>query len=450
MKRVFAMAIFKKMRGFNFGLVLAVLLDCAMGVQSSEATDYSVVSPLRIIDTIPQPDAGIINSARVHDDTSFAVLIETEQGINLNDPDSIRFLISDGEFGLYERNLISPSVRLVEVARDPSRATLVWAVYDRSLDPMLPPVYALDTIVNIFVEVEDLYQNEISGTAGRFKFKIESDSEQAHAFNNLPESVFFNTENPIDIHDSGIEIVSGVLTGARILYNANEPLLPAFGPMDEIEPLALGGEQAVGSPLNLMPHTVFNRPLKLYIPFPEATDITSLDIYYHNGVQWLAACDVDGNILPGGEGWMVPGSRVNHPEQSPPQIEIEVYHFSAAQAVVSGTSTTTGNTHHEKSGSGAVVYVSCFIDTAASESITVFNLLSLLVPIIFATLFSYSFFKKLINVLTRSNIVNFYGLIIASNLIDDPESFCTHRQIAGKFLFKSFAGKGVLLKILNF
>jgi hypothetical protein len=386
------MTISKILRDYYFGMIFAALINCAMAIQISEAADLfdtnaeSVVAPLRIIDTIPQPDAGIINSTRVHDDTSFAVLIETEHGINLIDPGSIRFLISDGEFDPYERNLISSAVRVVEVANDSSPATLVWAVYDRSLEPMLPPVYALDTIVKISVEVEDLYHNQIFASADQFEFKIESDSEQAHAFNNLPESAFFKTENPIDIHDSGIEIVSGVLTGARILYNANEPLLPAFGPMDEIEPLALGGEQAVGSPLNLMPHTVFNRPLKLYIPFPEATDITSLDIYYHNGVQWLAACDAGGNILPGGKGWMVPGSRVNHPEQIPPQIEIEVYHFSAAQALASGTSSTTGNTHHNTSGSGATVYVSCFIDTAASESLSVFSLLGWFVPMISAAL----------------------------------------------------------------
>lgn len=372
------------MRLVNFGMIFAVLIHCAMAIQISDAADLfaansdPVTPPLRIIDTIPQPGAGIINSTRIHDDTSFAVLLETEHGIDLTDPDSIRFWISDGELDLYERNLISSAVRVVEVANDSSPATLVWAVYDRSLEPMLPPVYALDTIVQIFVEVEDLYDNEISATAGHFKFKIESDSEQAHAFNQLPESVSFNFEDSTEIHDSGIEIVSGVLTGARILFSANEPLLPAFGPLDEIETLARSREQAVGIPLNLMPHTVFNRPLKLYIPFPEATDITNLDIYYHNGVQWLAACDADGNILPGGEGWMVPGSRVNHPEQIPPQIEIEVYHFSAAQAVVSGTSSTTGNTHHKKSGSGAVVFVSCFIDTAASGSKTGFRLLGFL------------------------------------------------------------------------
>ena len=369
-----------------------VLIGFAMGIQISEAAAYladsspSTVSPLKIIDTIPQPDAGIINSARVHEDTSFAVLVETEHGIDLADPDSIRFWISDGEFDIYERNLSSAAVRVVEVAKDSSQATLVWAVYDRSLDPVLPPVYALDTIVQISVKAEDIYRNEIPANVGHFKFKIESDSQQAHAFDHLPESVSFNDGNSTEIHDSGIEIVSGVLTGARILYSADEPLLPAFGPVDEIESLALRGEQAVGMPLNLMPHTVFDRPIKLYIPFPEGTDLTDLDIYYYNGVRWQAACDAGGNILPGGEGWMVPGSRVNFPELSPPQIEIEVYHFSAAQAVVSETSSTTGNTYHKNSGSGAVVYASCFIDSAASESNMGFSLLGLLVPLIFATL----------------------------------------------------------------
>ena len=387
------MAIFKKLRDFNFGWILVLSIGCAMGIQISEAADFltgtspAIVSPLKIIDTIPQPDAGIINSARVYEDTSFAVLIETEHGINLNDPDSIRFLISDGEFDPYERNLSSAAVRVVEVAGASSPATLVWAVYDRSLDPMLPPVYALGAIVNIFVEVEDLDHNEISAAAGHFKFKIESDGEQAHAFSHLPESVSFNTENSTEINDATIEIVSGVLAGARILYSADEPLLPAFGPLDEIESLDLSGEQAVGIPLNLAPHTVFNHPVKLYVPFPEETDITALDIYYHNGVQWMAACDAGGNLLPGGEGWMVPGTRVNHPELVPPQIEIAVYHFSAAQAVVSGTSTTTDDTHYQKSGSGAVVYVSCFIDTAASGSETGISLLGLLVPMIYFMLF---------------------------------------------------------------
>jgi hypothetical protein len=128
-----------------------------------------------------------------------------------------------------------------------------------------------------------------------------------------------------------------------------------------------------------MPHTVFNNPVKLYIPFADGTDVTALDIHYFNGLRWLPACDAGGNLLPGGEGWMVPGSRVNHPDQSLPFIEIEVYHFSAAQAVVSGSSTTTDYRHNQSSGSGAAVYAECFIGSAATEGASIYWVLVLLV-----------------------------------------------------------------------
>jgi hypothetical protein len=360
-------------RYYNCILILVALINFATGYQGSEAADTMPGSAtafallLRIIDTIPQPYAGIHHLTRVYDDTSVAVLIESVHGFDLTDSDSIRFFISEGDFETYERNLISPAVRVVEVDNGSSPMNLVWAVYDRSLDPILPPFYGLDTIVQIFVEVEDKYGNRIITSKSRFEFKIESDSAQANAFDHLPESVSFRIDNSFENYDSGIEIVNGPLTGASILYSADEPILPAFGPTDEIEPAASAGKQAVGIPLNLMPHTVFNNPVRLNIPFPSGTDVTELDIYYHNGLHWLAACDAAGNILPGGEGWMVPGSRVNHPENTPPSTEIEVYHFSAAQAVISGDSTTTGNENRDNHGSGAVVYFSCFIDTAAKE-----------------------------------------------------------------------------------
>jgi hypothetical protein len=375
------MKVLKLIRQFKCGLILVIVLYVP-GYQISEAADFlpdssaSILSPLRIIDTIPQPDSGIINSTRVHEDTAFAVLVETDFGIDLNDPDRVRFLIYDGEYEPYERNLRSAAVRVVEVENGSSQAALLWVVYDRSLDLDLPPVYAWDTVVQIYVDVEDIYQNKLSGA--RFEFNIESDGEQASAFDHLPESVSFNIENSTEIHDSGIEIVSGALAGARILYDGDEPLWPAFGPTHEIESVSTDSGEAVGRPLNLMPHTVFNHPVKLFLPFPEDSDITEMAVYYHNGLEWLPACDADGRVLAGGKGWMVPGSRVNHIEHMPPEIEIEVYHFSSAQAVVSGSSTTTDNKHHNTGGSGAVVYVSCFIDSAASGGISLLSLLGLL------------------------------------------------------------------------
>ncbi len=79
----------------------------------------------------------------------------------------------------------------------------------------------------------------------------------------------------------------------------------------------------------------------------------------------MPACDENGNILPGGEGWMVAGSRVNHMESSPPLVEVQVYHFSAAQAVNSAfTSGSTGIVAGSSSGGGG----SCFISSAGEES----------------------------------------------------------------------------------
>jgi hypothetical protein len=59
--------------------------------------------------------------------------------------------------------------------------------------------------------------------------------------------------------------------------------------------------------------------------------------------SWMpAACDPEGAVLPGGESWMVPGSRVNHNNGNPSTIEIKLYHFSAAQAGVL-TDDSSGN-----------------------------------------------------------------------------------------------------------
>ena len=108
---------------------------------------------------------------------------------------------------------------------------------------------------------------------------------------------------------------------------------------------------------------------KIFIPASAGHDIGEIGIYYNNGVEWLPACDKYGNLLPGGEGWMVAGSRVNHYETSPPLIEIQVYHFSAVQggfvAVSSGG--TAGSSGGSSSGSGGGGGFSCFIDAAAYD-----------------------------------------------------------------------------------
>ena len=271
--------------------------------------------------------------------------------------------------------------RVVEVIAEDPNQTLIWVVYDRALENLFPPVYFPDQIVRITVNVVDMGQNKLAPRL--FRFKIQSDLGRYVEFDRIPEYDFIDSDELISetLYDSGMEVLSGELEGAKIIFNREEPLTPGFGPDDEIEALNLYDAEGIGSPLNLVPHTIFHTPVKIMIPFPEGTDIANMDIFYHNGVEWLPACDPDGKVLPGGRGWMVPGSRVNHYAASPPLVEIQVYHFSGAQGgfVVASSGTTTRyneRDHH----SGTVAVVKCFIDAAAYDfdAKPTFGLLALL------------------------------------------------------------------------
>jgi hypothetical protein len=90
------------------------------------------------------------------------------------------------------------------------------------------------------------------------------------------------------------------------------------------------------------------------IPCPGYKDVSTLSLYYYDGEKWILACDSAGNVTPEGEGWMVPGSRVNH-NGNPSYVEIGVYHFSAVIAA-----TTSGTTVNAETGGGGG---GCFIDS---------------------------------------------------------------------------------------
>ena len=94
-------------------------------------------------------------------------------------------------------------------------------------------------------------------------------------------------------------------------------------------------------------------------------DISELGLYYYDGVRWRTACDADGNLLPGGFGWMVPGSRVDHYESNTAFIEFQAYHFSGTQGFVVVSSGTEDRETNQ--GNSAHVFISCFIDTAAAN-----------------------------------------------------------------------------------
>ena len=346
----------------------------SIGIKACLASDNDTLvdnfQPLRILDTIPQRGAGISTSTEVPDDTSFGVLIESRYGIDPADVESVRFEIDDGYHFVYERDLSSDTMRAVEVAGDDPGRNLMWVVYDRSLENQLPPIYFPDEIVHITVHALDIHENSLPSV--QFHFRIEPDPGHSVEFDRLPDYDFVDSYDLLtETHyDTGMDILSGELAGAAILYDSNEPLTPGFGPVDAVEPLYSGGAEGVGEPLNLVPHTIFQTPVKVFIPFAKGTDLANMDIYYHNSVEWLRACDADGDVLPGGTGWMVAGSRVDHYETSPPMVEIQVYHFSSVQGFVSFRgSESVGSSGGTRTGSGGTAAIKCFVDAAAYDAI---------------------------------------------------------------------------------
>jgi hypothetical protein len=332
--------------------------------------DNAPSAPIEIRDCIPQEDAGIINFARVPSDTSFAVLIRSVHGLDLNSANAIRFIIDDGIQQHYIRKLNSDTVRVVILEHGPDgRPRFLWAVYDRFLETYMPAGYALNSYINIEVQIQDVEANILQPAA--FEFKIESAAEQAASHQNLPETeeIYLSDEPLNNGYDASIQVVSGELAGARVMYDSSEPLTPEFESSDAIEDVDLEGFEPVSRPLNLSPHTVFDTPVTVLVPVPEEVDIRSVGLAYYDGTQWLPAVDPDGNVLAGGEGWMVSGSRVNHPDESPALIEVQVYHFSGTQTVIfaSFSGTREEDRHYRASGSNANVYVSCYIDSMSFD-----------------------------------------------------------------------------------
>ena len=346
----------------RIGLVLVVGVCCFSPALGDKP-------PLQIYDSIPLHRAGIINDVRVPRDTSFGVLIVATYGVDLTDPESIRFVIDDEVHQPYVRDISDDTVRVIKINDDDdTRAAQFWAVYDRALETYMPDAYAFDATVAISVDVRDRHDNLI--LAAVFNFQIESGAEHVAATKNMPQTVMLDPSDPIleGVYDTGIEVVSGDLAGAKMVYVSSEPLAPRFGPVDEMAALSADGLEVIGAPINLQPHTIFNTPVRIFIPIRTQAELSEVDIYYYNGLHWQHACDTHGNVLDAGFGWMQTESRIVLADDDPALIAIDVHHFSGIQTVVfaSFNSTTTKDDDRDHSGSNATVFVSCFIDAAGS------------------------------------------------------------------------------------
>lgn len=184
-------------------------------------------------------------------------------------------------------------------------------------------------------------------------------------------------------YDAGLQVNSGELEGAKMVYDSSEPVPPVLGPMDDVPPLNVPGMRGVGVPMNLQPSgTVFDKPVKIFIPCPGRTTVDDLDVYFYDGTDWIFACGPDGVVDPGAVGVYVDGSRTNDNSTTPPVIEVHFLHFTGVQAggvaPQGGGTGGTGTVLSPSSGGGGGGGDGCFLKAAgdgfAVAMVTVFIL----------------------------------------------------------------------------
>jgi hypothetical protein len=328
-------------------------------------SSYPIATPPELVEAMPHDNAGIADEVRVPNNSSFSVRIKDSEGIDITDPSSVRFTIDDGDNQPYVRDIgNSDVVRIVKLSDDEdTQVAHLWAVYDRCRD--IYGDFSFDADIDIRVDIKD--RRQVWMVPLYFSFHVESASahDTAHDPNNLPAACEVDSSDTAleGAYSAGIEVYSGELKGAKIIYDADEPVTPEFGPTGELLPLISSELETLGLPMNLQPPTVFNTPVKIFIPCPGYDDVSDLDVYLYSGTRCVRACDASGNVLPAGEGWMVPGSRVNHNDGEPSTIEIKAYHFSGIQAGISSDETCQDISAVSSEGGSSGGGGGCFIAT---------------------------------------------------------------------------------------
>jgi hypothetical protein len=295
---------------------------------------------VEVLEVIPLADLGLASEEKgVQSNTGFSIRLDSLNGMDITDPDSVTFTIMDGEQTYTRRlnDLNGVGIKLLRaVSWDDEQGDMAygfWAVYYRSNETAIPSTYPSGSVIEVTVNAKDRVGEMMDPLT--FRFRIQTDEERETEAANLPE-----TSTTIDPSTSmkTITILSGPLKGASMLFSStlSEEMgfEPYFGPLEAIP--FLDGLEVAGMPLNLLPHTLFPSPVTLMIPCPAHGKASDMSVYYHDGRAWWLASDQDGNVTPNGEGWMVPGSRVNYENDNripiPDFIQIQVYHFSAAAA----------------------------------------------------------------------------------------------------------------------
>jgi len=249
------------------------------------------------------------------------------------------------------------TVKAIPLDSDLTTSRNLWIAYYRSNETGMENEFSSGVTVTVTFEATD--ERDDSMTPYSFAFRVQTVEEEQEEAESMPFVIPVIDEPAPGLTTSGVTETASALYGAAIIYDssllAEIGIEPYLGPTEDIPVFDAGGYAGVGVAMNLLPPAVFPSGVTVVVPCPGYTNVSGLYVYYYNGQQWIMACDPAGNVQPGGVGWMIPGSRVNH-NGNPSWIEIGVYHFSAViAATTSGTTVVVGS---EGGGGGG-----CFIDS---------------------------------------------------------------------------------------
>ena len=166
-------------------------------------------------------------------------------------------------------------------------------------------------------------------------------------------------------------ITTGILAGFKVFYNTDHDTTPTLGSSDLIDGF-VDAYIPIGEPLYLQPSgKIFKDPddpadhrppVMIFIPCPGFSDPGGLGVALYDEVNdsWILAWDGEGAIESAAEGWLAAEPIPHNSDQTndtPATIEIQLYHFSGAQAAL-GRSNIVGG---KENGGG------CFVSAAASD-----------------------------------------------------------------------------------
>jgi hypothetical protein len=303
------------------------------------------------------------NELSVANESGFAVLLESESGINVTDPSAVTLNVSDG-VNTYTRNLNDknangyPMVQAVPLDGSDTANEELWVVYYRSAETATANVWPYGSSVQVSVTAKDVRGNAMAAPE-TFTFNTETQAEH-------DQRVAAKSQMSKQVDQSGAVTISDPDTGTTVEFTDNLPVEPYI---DGTVPLGNLSPVAVTTPVNLAPHSVFSEGADVFIPTPDQDTVSNsgLIVYGYDGEEWIPIIDTSGTDLTEGT-WVLPGWNnglswkvVDH--GNPSGIWIKVYHFSSFVAGYPVPTTSATSTPEDEAAAGA----GCFISTISGK-----------------------------------------------------------------------------------